>query len=52
MAFDKKEGEFERYKGTDAKLRGLVHCGGVSRNFTGSSAGYAENMDGSPWRDY
>lgn len=26
MAFDKKEGEFERYKGTDAKLRGLVHC--------------------------
>ena len=28
MAFDKKEGEFERYKDTDAKLRGLVHCGG------------------------
>ena len=28
MAFDKKEGEFERYKGTDAKLRALLHCGG------------------------
>jgi predicted metal-binding protein len=28
MAFDKKEGEFERYKDTDAKLRALVHCGG------------------------
>jgi predicted metal-binding protein len=27
-AFDKKEGEFERYKGTDAKLRALVNCGG------------------------
>ena len=28
MGFDKKEGEFERYKDTDAKLRGLIHCGG------------------------
>ena len=28
MGFDKKEGEFERYKDTDAKLRGLLHCGG------------------------
>jgi predicted metal-binding protein len=28
LAFDKKEGEFERYKGTDAKLRALIHCGG------------------------
>jgi predicted metal-binding protein len=28
MGFDKKEGEFERYKGTDAKLRALLHCGG------------------------
>lgn len=28
MGFDKKEGEFERYKGTDAKLRALIHCGG------------------------
>jgi CGGC domain len=28
MGFDKEEGEFERYKGTDAKLRALLHCGG------------------------
>lgn len=28
MAFDRKEGEFERYKGTDASLRALLHCGG------------------------
>jgi predicted metal-binding protein len=28
MGFDKKEGEFERYKDTDAKLRALIHCGG------------------------
>ena len=28
MAFDKREGEFERYKGTDAKLRAILHCGG------------------------
>jgi predicted metal-binding protein len=27
MGFDKKEGEFERYKGTDAKLRGILYCG-------------------------
>ena len=25
---DKKEGEFERYKDTDVKLRGIIHCGG------------------------
>ena len=29
MGFDKKEGEFERYKGNgEVKLRGLLHCGG------------------------
>lgn len=29
MAFDKKEGEFERYKNNpDAKLRAILHCGG------------------------
>jgi len=28
MGFDKKEGEFENYKDTDAKLRALIHCGG------------------------
>ncbi|MFP3869706.1 MAG: CGGC domain-containing protein [Syntrophobacteria bacterium] len=28
LAFDKREGEFERYKGADAKLRALLHCGG------------------------
>ena len=28
MGFDKKEGEFERYNDTDAKMRGLIHCGG------------------------
>ncbi len=28
MGFDKKEGEFERYKDKDAKLRALLHCGG------------------------
>ncbi len=27
-AMERKEGEFERYKGTDAKIIGLVHCGG------------------------
>ena len=28
MGLDKKEGEFARYKGTDAKLRAIIHCGG------------------------
>ena len=29
MGFDKKEGEFERYKGNgEVKLRGLLDCGG------------------------
>ena len=29
MAFDKREGEFERYKDNpDAKLRAIFHCGG------------------------
>jgi predicted metal-binding protein len=29
LAFDKKEGQFERYKDDgNARLRGLVHCGG------------------------
>jgi len=29
MAFDKKEGEFERYKDKpDVKLRAILHCGG------------------------
>ena len=28
MGFDQKEGEFERYKGKDTKLRALLHCGG------------------------
>jgi predicted metal-binding protein len=31
--FDKKEGEFERYQNTDAKLKAVLHCGGC----TGSS---------------
>jgi len=28
MGFDEKEGEFERYRGTEARLRAIVHCGG------------------------
>jgi len=29
MAFDKREGEFERYKGNnEVKLRAILHCGG------------------------
>ncbi|HBZ53865.1 MAG TPA: metal-binding protein [Syntrophobacteraceae bacterium] len=28
MGFDKKEGEFARYQGTDAKMRAFLHCGG------------------------
>lgn len=32
VAFNRREGEFERYKGKDAQIVGIVDCGGCEGN--------------------